>query len=208
MWTPGHQEAVRRKGLHSPNTPWAKAGRIVRTLALCGTAILLAGCASTGCGSMCAQASKSNIDELSGLRALASTGPAATGVQGNNKKRTPKLENHDVAPITMTHVPMLDVAPSCRGAAASAGSEHGKTMKRCLDDEQEARDQLVNRWSKFAMADRDRCVRSVSAFSSSYVELLTCVEMTQHAERNGSSGNDSPQRSTPTFTRHDVLLEN
>jgi hypothetical protein len=60
-------------------------------------------------------------------------------------------------PVYWAH-PKLDVTASCRGAAAAAGATEAKaTMQRCLDSEQQSRDQAVKRWLDFAPADRSAC---------------------------------------------------
>ena len=77
-------------------------------------------------------------------------------------------------------VPNLDVRPSCNGAAA-AGLVASDTMQSCLSDEQNARDQLVKSWRGFNSADRAECVSTTMNFDPSYVELLTCLEMSRDA---------------------------
>ena len=83
----------------------------------------------------------------------------------------------------MVH-PKLDVTASCRGAAAAAGATEAKaTMQRCLDSEQQSRDQAVKRWLDFAPADRTNCTKVISTFEPTYSELLTCLEMAQDLKK-------------------------
>jgi hypothetical protein len=74
-------------------------------------------------------------------------------------------------------VPDLNFEPICRNGAAQ--SMTGKDDREiCMQDERTARDQLAKAWSSFAPADRARCIRmSTMDRSTSYVEVLTCLEM-------------------------------
>lgn len=77
-------------------------------------------------------------------------------------------------------VPRLDPSASCRGA--SRGGDPQADLKNCLQEEQGAHDQLVKEWSTFASSDRASCVDlSTMGGESSYVELLTCLEMAKAA---------------------------
>jgi len=45
-----------------------------------------------------------------------------------------------------------------------------------MEDDKEARTQLVNRWAQFASADKARCVsESTMGGDPTYTELLTCL---------------------------------
>jgi hypothetical protein len=76
-------------------------------------------------------------------------------------------------------VPTLDVAPSCRAAAAAQMNR----MQTCMNEEQGARDQLVKEWTKFTVADRSSCVSAMMDFEPTYTELLTCLEMANDARK-------------------------
>ena len=43
--------------------------------------------------------------------------------------------------------------------------------------ERDAHDRLVETWTKFNIADRSSCVRTMMDFEPTYTELLTCLEM-------------------------------
>jgi hypothetical protein len=80
-------------------------------------------------------------------------------------------------------VPQFDIARGCKIDGASAVDPNvgmSGTIKRCMDDEQEAKDQLQTQWSSFTnAADRKMCVGLTtddSATPPSYVELLTCLQ--------------------------------
>jgi hypothetical protein len=76
-------------------------------------------------------------------------------------------------------VPTYDFSPSCRSETMTASSD-----RSCLGDEQQARDTLQRQWSQFAPADKVNCTRvEESAGASSYVELLTCLQMAASAKK-------------------------
>ena len=76
-------------------------------------------------------------------------------------------------------VPKFDIARGCKidsAAAFDPNAGMSATVKRCVDDEQQAKDQLETQWSGFANSDRTMCVGETTSDSStppSYVELLT-----------------------------------
>jgi hypothetical protein len=80
-------------------------------------------------------------------------------------------------------VPDLNFEPICRESAGP--SLNGKdNVGNCRGDEGAARDALAKQWSEFDSADRARCVRlSTTGRSASYVEVLTCLEMSRDAKK-------------------------
>jgi hypothetical protein len=86
-------------------------------------------------------------------------------------------------------VPKFDIARSCKvdsDAAFDPSLGKGGTIKRCMDDEQQAKDQLQAKWPEFANSDRTMCVSSTtdnSANPPSYVDLLTCLQDQQLARK-------------------------
>jgi hypothetical protein len=91
------------------------------------------------------------------------------------------------------NVPKFDVARGCRTDSASAYDPNAgmnATIKRCIDDEEQARDQLQTLWSGFASSDRIMCTgetvgekRDEGSTPPSYVELLTCLQDQQLARK-------------------------
>ena len=76
-------------------------------------------------------------------------------------------------------VPKLNVERMCRDSAA-ADPTIDYSAKRCLDSENQARDQLVQKWQTFSAADRQECTQvATMGGTASYVELITCLEMNQ-----------------------------
>ena len=80
-------------------------------------------------------------------------------------------------------VPTLKVEPSCK-AAGAAGLMLGRTAESCMNDEKTAREDLVKTWSSFSGDDRNHCLSMVSTGGGpSYVELLSCLEMSRDAKK-------------------------
>jgi hypothetical protein len=86
-------------------------------------------------------------------------------------------------------VPKFDIARGCRidsNAVFDPNLGMSGTIKRCVDDEQKAKDELETQWSGFANSDRIMCTGSTTNDSStppSYVELLTCLQDQQLARK-------------------------
>lgn len=85
--------------------------------------------------------------------------------------------------VAADNVPTLKVEPSCK-AAGVEGVITGRTADSCLNDEKAAREDLVKSWSTFSADDRTHCLSMVSTGGSpSYVELLSCLEMSRDAKK-------------------------
>jgi hypothetical protein len=86
-------------------------------------------------------------------------------------------------------VPKFDISRGCKvdsNAVFDPSLGKSGTIKRCMDDEQQAKDQLQAQWSGFASSDRTMCIGSTTADSSnppSYVDLLTCLQDQQLARK-------------------------
>jgi hypothetical protein len=90
-------------------------------------------------------------------------------------------------------VPKFDISRGCKVDSTSAFDPNAgmnATIKRCVDDEQQARDQLRTQWSGFAASDRAMCTTETvgekaddNATPPSYVELLTCLQGQQLARK-------------------------
>jgi hypothetical protein len=90
-------------------------------------------------------------------------------------------------------VPHFDIEHTCRAARSYAGADKEVAYKGCLKDEADAREQLAQKWTSFKSADRSDCVLQGSEPMPSYVELLTCLEMSAEVgvlnAPNGARGN-------------------
>lgn len=90
-------------------------------------------------------------------------------------------------------VPKFDIPRGCKVDSASAFDPNAgmnATIKRCVDDEQQAKDQLQTQWSGFTASDRAMCKSETvgekadeNATPPSYVELLTCLQDQQLARK-------------------------
>jgi len=87
-------------------------------------------------------------------------------------------------PLSLTvadQVPTIDVAPGCR-AAAAASPGLNQDVGACLKSENNAREQLVQQWSKFPAADRTNCLMLTKIGSNgTYTDLLTCLQIQRDA---------------------------
>jgi hypothetical protein len=85
--------------------------------------------------------------------------------------------------VAANEVPTLKVEPSCK-AAGAAGLMLGRTAESCMNDEKAAREDLVKNWSTFSADDKTHCLSMVQTGGGpSYVELLSCLEMSRDAKK-------------------------
>jgi hypothetical protein len=77
--------------------------------------------------------------------------------------------------------PKLNVGPSCDAAAKGAVSV-GRDKAACMGDEPAARELLAKNWSQYSGAHKTQCVGMTSQGSSSYVELISCLDIMRDAE--------------------------
>ena len=77
--------------------------------------------------------------------------------------------------------PTLNVEPSCR-AAERSGLD--RTTEVCMRGENDAKATLTDKWGQFSAVQHGRCTTLVTMGGPpSYVELLTCLEMAQQADK-------------------------
>ena len=79
-------------------------------------------------------------------------------------------------------VPRFDVVRSCQDARAYTGDDKNLAYRGCMKDENDARAELARKWAKFKPGDRKDCAAQGAAPVPSYVELLTCLEMSDEAD--------------------------
>jgi hypothetical protein len=78
-------------------------------------------------------------------------------------------------------IPQVNFEQTCRAAASEAVGMNDR-FEDCVKSEKRARELLGKQWSGFDAADRVRCGRmAAGGGASSYVELLTCLEMQKGA---------------------------
>jgi hypothetical protein len=77
-------------------------------------------------------------------------------------------------------VPTIDVRKSCEIAekdlGAIFGPNSGPTVGTCLKEEQDARQEIINSWTKYPAADK-KMWTNTTGYLPSYVEWITCLEM-------------------------------
>lgn len=97
--------------------------------------------------------------------------------------------------------PKFNVAPGCKAAAAInqvMDLSVAQNYKSCMDDEEDARQQLVQSWSSFSSQDQARCVGQTQVNGMpSYAEVVACLQVTAN----------SPLRSTEKKNRSDAKSE-
>src|SRR6202035_3934465 len=87
----------------------------------------------------------------------------------------------DLASAKTDGPPSFDVARSCKEAQVYANDKN-LAYRSCMKDENEARAELARKWAHFKPGDRKDCVAQGAAPVPSYVEVLTCLEMSDEAE--------------------------
>ena len=88
----------------------------------------------------------------------------------------------DLASAKPDGVPRFDISRSCEEARAYTGDDKNLAYRDCMKDENDARAELARKWAHFKPGDRKDCVAQGAAPLPSYVELLTCLEMSEQAE--------------------------
>jgi hypothetical protein len=80
----------------------------------------------------------------------------------------------DQAPAA-DRIPAFDLVRNCTAEVAAAGTEK---VADCTKDETDARTKLDKSWPQFGASDKHACLGESSiGGTQSYVELLTCLEM-------------------------------
>jgi hypothetical protein len=83
--------------------------------------------------------------------------------------------------LVADRVPEFNVDPSCR-AATTASVMVNRNESSCKKDEDTARAKLGQDWAQYSPAQKTQCVRlSTLGGPASYVELVTCLEMSKAA---------------------------
>jgi len=88
---------------------------------------------------------------------------------------------------------VLDVTKICRGIASQSTDPMAEdyptvSYDRCMQAEQEDRDQLVKEWPTFSSDDKKHCVALAKMGDEpSYTELITCLEMARDVRELHSS---------------------
>ena len=110
----------------------------------------------------------------------------------------------DLASAKTDGPPSFDVARSCKEAQAYANDQN-LAYRSCMKDENEARAKLAQKWAHFKPGDRKDCVAQGAAPVPSYVEVLTCLEMSDEAEalyKPDGTRRDKPRRDKRRRDKH------
>jgi hypothetical protein len=82
-------------------------------------------------------------------------------------------------------VPVINVERTCKETSATDKAmklDLAQSVENCMRDENAARQQLGGVWSNYSASIRDRCTAEATiAGMGSYVDLLTCMQMTDPA---------------------------
>jgi hypothetical protein len=75
--------------------------------------------------------------------------------------------------------PNFDMGKTCKlDLAAAYGQDTGERYKSCMNDEENARQQVQTQWPKVPGPARESCASQESVGGTpSYVSLLTCLQM-------------------------------
>jgi hypothetical protein len=94
-------------------------------------------------------------------------------------------------------MPNVEPQKICQSARMAALPEdQSSAYDSCVRDEQAAREQLQKRWGQFSTSARSTCAEP-GASMTSYVEMLTCLEMQSGADFGTGVEPLSPDASPP-----------
>lgn len=105
---------------------------------------------------------------------------------------SPQLGSPLVIPVG-DRVPVIDVQRSCKATATTNKAmdlDLSQSVANCLRDEGAARVQLIGIWSTYSASIRDRCEKeaTITPGTASYVDLLTCIQMTDPSKLTPTTG--------------------
>ena len=93
-------------------------------------------------------------------------------------------------------VPVIDVEKTCKETAATDKATNldlPQSVENCMRDENAARQQVAAVWSNYSASIRDRCAAEATiAGIGSYVDLLTCMQMTDPATLSPTPASPTP----------------
>jgi hypothetical protein len=101
------------------------------------------------------------------------------------------MTSQPITPISDS-IPHLNVEVLCKATEATdqaMGLTEAQSFEHCLRDETEAQQQLAALWQASSTAVRNQCEgEAMAGDSQSYVDLLTCIQMTNDAKALSSAG--------------------
>jgi hypothetical protein len=97
-----------------------------------------------------------------------------------------------LSPVAVSDtVPSFSIERECRFEGQSP-----EVVDRCSKDETDARQKLEGEWAQFAPADKSTCITesTIGGFAS-YVDLLTCLEMSNDVRKEDNKSRGSIEES-------------
>src|ERR1700745_2058798 len=92
--------------------------------------------------------------------------------------------------LVSDQVPNLNVEATCQAsveADKAMGLALPQSFDKCMSDENSARQQLGPIWSSYSPAVRAQCEGEATIADASYVDLLTCLQMTDGSVTTSAS---------------------
>lgn len=93
--------------------------------------------------------------------------------------------------VADTGFPQFNPEPGCKAAMAinqSIDLSVSQTYEACMADEESAKRELQQSWSKYSAADKRRCVgQTEDGGMPSYVEVLECILVTINVDNPSSA---------------------
>jgi hypothetical protein len=108
--------------------------------------------------------------------------------------------------------PVLNVAPLCHGIVGQSSLQKGLgtvSFDECMKAEQADRETMIKEWSTFSSSDRTHCINEATmGGSSSYTDLITCLEMARDVRqlKSESAGSTSTQAVRAPVGHHQPTL--
>jgi hypothetical protein len=93
-----------------------------------------------------------------------------------------------------TGLPTVDLKSFCKNTAnitSSAGNTQSD-LDVCIQDQQEARNQIIKNWANYPQKIRSLCVKP-NEYQSAYIEWLTCMEMTNDVLKMRKAAAQKPE---------------
>jgi hypothetical protein len=89
-------------------------------------------------------------------------------------------------------VPAINIEANCKATAATDKAMNldlPQSVEKCMRDEDAAKQQIAAVWSTYPAPTRDRCEQEATIGGiGSYVDLLTCMQMTDPAKLSPTPG--------------------
>jgi hypothetical protein len=104
--------------------------------------------------------------------------------------------------------PVLNVAPLCHGIVDQSSLQEGLgsvTFDECMKAEQADRETMIKEWSTFSSDDKTHCLNEATmGGSSSYTDLITCLEMARDVQKlkSETASSSGPAQALPAPVGH------